>query len=331
MASEVASETTPPATQLQRIREITFDYAGARGLDDVVGNMSGIAIDRDFAWTVSDEGRTFECLRITDAGFVLDEQYRLDDFFPGLPAGHEADLESADVYGGRLWLCGSHCRVRRQSETPGTLDPNFKRRPSRHLLGSIELGGSGKPKRGTGRALPFTGDGSLRRRLREDAYLSGFLNLPSKENGLDIEGLTLLQKRLLLGLRGPVIDSHALVVSLPRKAAMLPEDDEPHLHMLDLKGLGVRDLARDGETVLVLAGPVTAADGPFRIQRWQPSGAGRIETAELLHEWTTSREHPEGLSPFAIGGRPGVIVVYDTPDGHRRSGTKVAADWFAWS
>ena len=324
----MANETVAPA-QLQRIREITFDYAGARNAGDVVGNMSGIAIDREFAWTVSDEGRTFECLRIGDAGFRLDEQYKLDDFFPGLPSGHEADLESVDVFGGRLWLSGSHCRVRREPKVAGTLDPGFKRRPSRHLLGSIELGGSGKPKRGTGHALPFTGVGSLRRRLRENAYLSGFLNLPSKENGLDIEGMTLLPRRLLLGLRGPVIDSHAIVVSLPRKAAMLPEDGKPHLHMLDLGGLGVRDLARDGEAVLVIAGPVTGADGPFRIHRWQPSGAGRIEAPQAIYQWATNHRHPEGLCPYAIDGRPGILVVYDTSDKGESAATTAAADWLA--
>lgn len=319
---------TPSLAQLQLTREITFDYAGARDIDNVTGNISGIGIGGGSAWTVSDEGRTFERLAAADGGFALVEQYDLDDFFPGLPEGHEADLESVDVFDGRLWLCGSHCRVRREAEEPGTLDPNFKRRPSRHLLGSIALGGSGKPKKGTGLALPYTGAGSLRRRLRENPYLSSFLDLPSKENGLDIEGLTLLPNRLLLGLRGPVIDSHAVVVSLPRRAASLT-DDKPHLHMLDLGGLGVRDLARRDDHVLVLAGPVTAADGPFRIHRWQPSGAGRIETANLLYEWTSSREHPEGLCPFALDNRPGMLVAYDTPDGRRRSGAKVSVDWFA--
>lgn len=322
----MVSEPAAPAKPLQRVRELTLDYTGARDIDDVTGNMSGIAIDREFAWTVSDEGRTFECLRINEAGFRLEEQYKLDDFFPNLPVGHEADLESVDVFGGRLWLSGSHCRVRREPKEAGTLDPGFKRRPSRHLLGSIELGGAGKPKRGTGHALPFSGEGSLRRRLRKNAYLAGFLNLPSKENGLDIEGLALVQKRLLLGLRGPVIDSHAIVVSLPRKAALLPEDGKPHLHMLDLGGLGVRDLARDGEAVLIIAGPVTGADGPFRIHRWQPSEAGRIERPEMVYEWTTTASHPEGLCPFSMDGRPGILIVYD---GRNRTGAAVSADWLA--
>ncbi|WP_352624669.1 DUF3616 domain-containing protein [Mesorhizobium sp. M0578] len=89
---------------------------------------------------------------------MLDTQYDLDDFFVDLPEGHETDLESVDAVNGRLWLCGSHCRVRREPDVPGVLDPGFRRRPSRHLLGSIELNGSGKPKKGTGTALPYTGE-----------------------------------------------------------------------------------------------------------------------------------------------------------------------------
>ena len=40
----MADETAATA-KLTRMRQITFDYAGARNAGDVVGNMSGIAID----------------------------------------------------------------------------------------------------------------------------------------------------------------------------------------------------------------------------------------------------------------------------------------------
>ncbi|WP_352624683.1 DUF3616 domain-containing protein [Mesorhizobium sp. M0578] len=171
----------------------------------------------------------------------------------------------------------------------------------------------------------------MRRILRTNPFLSAFLDLPSKENGLDFEGMTILPKQILLGLRGPVIDSHAVIVALARKAVTLAADGAPRLHMLDFKGLGVRDLARDADTILALAGPVTATDGPFRIYRWRPSVSGKVETADLLHEWTSSQEHPEGLCPLMRNGEPGVLVVHDTPDPRRRSGTHVTGDWFALS
>ncbi|WP_447253644.1 DUF3616 domain-containing protein [Mesorhizobium sp. ORM8.1] len=112
------------------MRQVTFDYAGARDIGDVIGNVSGIAIDREFAWTVSDEGRTFECLRINDAGFTLEEQYKLDDFFPDLPAGHEADLESLDVFGGLR--AAADLRMEHKRPAPGRPVPVCHRRPARY-------------------------------------------------------------------------------------------------------------------------------------------------------------------------------------------------------
>ena len=58
----------------------------------------------------------------------------------------------------------------------------------------------------------------IRRRLRKDPVLGPFVGLPSKENGLDIEGLAVRGDTVLLGLRGPVIRGYALVVRLEMKA-----------------------------------------------------------------------------------------------------------------
>lgn len=55
------------------------------------------------------------------------------------------------------------------------------------------------------------------------------------------------------------------------------EDRLPYRkHVLDLDGLGVRDLCPSGDDLLVLAGPTMDLDGPVRIYRWH--GACRVET-----------------------------------------------------
>jgi hypothetical protein len=307
---------------------IVFDFDGAKKIDAVIGNLSGVAVDGAAAWTVSDEGRTFERHERTATGFKLSKQYELVDFFPDLPSGKEADLESLDVSGKRIWLCGSHCRVRVEPDATGAMSSEVRARKSRHLLGSIGLDAKHLPIRRSAAAMPFSGAGSLRSKLRPDPFLSIFLELPSKENGLDIEGLAVLPKRVLLGLRGPVVDSHAIVLSLPRDSKLPTADGEPYRHLLDLGGLGVRDLAYGAEGVLVLAGPVTRADGPFRIHRWHPSRSRQPETAEVLHEWALDHDHPEGICSFKLDGKPGLLIVYDGAEG-RRSGTAVTADWFA--
>ena len=158
--------------------------------------------------------------------------------------------------------------------------------------------------------------------------ISRRIGLPSKENGLDIEGMTLLSHSVLLGLRGPVIDSHAVIVSLLRTAARPADEGAPKLHFFDLRGLGIGDLCRDGNSVLILAGPVTGADGPFRLYRWQPRRSAALEPVDLNHEWQLGHEHPEGVCPLSINGKPGLLVVYDSPDPRRLSRSKVSADWF---
>lgn len=303
---------------------VFLDYAGAANLEEVLGNLSGCAADGSTLWTVSDEGRSVERLEREDGDYRFVEQMDLDALFPELPSGKEADLESVDVADGRVWLCGSHCRVRRKATVDGLPDPGFRRRSSRHLLGSFRTTG----RRSGRQAVPALGEGSLRRRLREDPFLGPFLALPSKENGLDIEGLVVLGSRAMLGLRGPVIDGLAVVVEFRLERNATAREAALRLHFIDLRGLGIRDLARHGDDVLVLAGPVTAADGPFGLHRWTPANTGRAQRAELLHPFPISRERPETVCALDRDGRQGALVLYDSPVGGRLEGTRYRADWF---
>lgn len=58
---------------------------------------------------------------------------------PGRHRGDEADIEAISVSGGKLWICGSHCRVRRNRTNVKKIDPRFRSRASRRLLGVITL------------------------------------------------------------------------------------------------------------------------------------------------------------------------------------------------
>ena len=98
--------------------------------------------------------------------------------------------------------------------------------------------------------------------LRGNAFLGPYVGLPSKENGLDVEGLAVSGDYVVLGLRGPVLGSHAFIVVLllPHNGdgVLIPKniDSKPYrLHALFLGGLGIRDLLFDGNRLLILAGP----------------------------------------------------------------------------
>jgi len=283
---------------------------------------------------VSDEGRTFECLEPHSDGFRLYRQIELDAVFEALPGRRkqdEADLESIDVADERIWLGESHCIVRRQVEKTNcdTVDPRFRVRKSRRLLGSVPIAAvlaDEKSGSEVGTALPFSGRGSLRQRLSGNLYLSPFIDLPSKENGLDIEGLVVAGKKLLLGLRGPVVDSIAIVVELSHGAAGTIKPSPARLHFLNLDGLGIRDLARSDGEILVLAGPVSGAGGPFCLYRWQRRVTNKIQLPDLWYEWPPEGDAPEGICRKDNG----LLVVYDLrKDSTRINGKRVRADRLA--
>ena len=311
---------------------IMLDYTGAKG-EKLLGNLSGIAAMGEFLWTVSDEGRTLECLRQSGGGYELANQFKLDEVFagiPGLAKSDELDLESIDIADGVLWLSGSHCRVRAKplnDDVEGApVEPNsrIKDRPSRTLFGRIALEQDGGGL-GAAKALPFEAPGSLRAHLAQNAFLEPFLKLPSKENGLDIEGLAMLEGAAFLGLRGPLIDSHAAAVELALDGAF--QISESHMHFIDLEGLGIRDIARDGDGLILIAGPVTGASGPFRLCNWKPQRSKAVQTAQTLFEWPAGPEKPEGLCMTERGGRRGAIILYDSPDKSRVEELRYSADW----
>jgi len=121
--------------------------------------------------------------------------------------------------------------------------------------------------------------------LAADEHFSLFAEIPSKDNGLDVEGLAAFEDRIPLGMRGPVRGWAAVLEVRP-----IQDTAEPtrltlsfpayRKQFLDLGGLGVRDLCRDGDDVLVLAGPTMDLDGPVRVYRWRD--AARAHDVEIV-------------------------------------------------
>ena len=335
-----------------KAEQITLDYAGADGLKDILHNLSGVALAGRFLWTASDEGRTIECLEPDGDGYRLRKQHGLDSLFPNLPDERgddhdrpaEADIELLAVCDGALWICGSHCMVRWQTKKDREEEktqqrvrarPELNRRASRHLLGKVALKDEGGGLESRGDHLPFKKKGSLRDALKQNPFLKPFIGLPSKENGLDIEGLTTRDgKRMLFGLRGPLVDNFAVVVELEVSGGLKLANLRPVTHFLDLKGLAVRDLAQSGEEILVLAGPVSDAWGPFRLYRWQPCKSRYVQSPEDGH-WPLDPQHigekPEAICRLDHQGRSGLMVLYDKPHTSRIEGNRYTADWIPFA
>jgi hypothetical protein len=106
-------------------------------------------------------------------------------------------------------------------------------------------------------------------------------------------------------------------------------------HFLDLRGLGVRDRCRQGEDLLVLAGPTMELDGRTAVFRWRNALTSHAEAVvhrddlkcELDVPFGKAEDRAEGIT--LLDDRSSVLVVYDAPAGERKTGDHgVCADVF---
>jgi hypothetical protein len=163
--------------------------------------------------------------------------------------------------------------------------------------------------------------------LADDPHLGPFLHTPSKENGLDVEGLAVRGNRVWLGLRGPVLRGHAVVLDLELtekasgrlKARRIDDRRRSRKHLVDTHGLGIRDMRLDGGDLLLLVGPTMPREGPALVLRWRDAvhgeGSGviapdRIETAAEL-PYQLHVDHPEGLELWPEADPGALLIIYD--------------------
>ena len=316
-------------------------------------NLSAVRSDGPVLWVAGDETATVERLVADDertpqeyAGQVT---YRLADLvtLPGLDADEEADIEGLARSGDFLWAVGSHSLRRKRIKAKHSGAKALARlarvqgQANRQILVRIpvvdEQGLPALVRAGVVRGVPvraavfgFVGH-DLRHLLALDEHLAPFLPIPGKDNGLDIEGIAVAGDRVYLGLRGPVLRGWAFVLELrpqvdpldPGRLVLAPfPDGAPYRkHVLDLDGLGVRDLCPVGDDLLVLAGPTMTLDGPVRVYRWR--GAARAEVAEVVRgeALVCEVDLPQGVRQdkaegIGLLGPPDdlrLIVVYDNP------------------
>ncbi|MBL8672487.1 MAG: DUF3616 domain-containing protein [Alphaproteobacteria bacterium] len=274
----------------------------------------------------------------------------------------EADIEGLAVEDGYLWLVGSHSLARgkvdvaRNPAGAATALLGVKADPLRYLLARIPVTEEAEPEvpprlvartAGAGtageagerqalclRQLNQAAGNVLTAALLADPLIAPFLAIPAKDNGFDVEGIAVEpgsggDHRVLLGLRGPVLRGQAIALALRLRPGadwleLVPVAERSYARcFLDLDGLGIRDLARDGRDILVLAGPTMDLDGPVGVWRWRNAFATitadrPVPADELKHVLALPHgrgcDHAEGMTVVKrAGGRRSLLVVFDSP------------------
>jgi hypothetical protein len=181
----------------------------------------------------------------------------------------------------------------------------------------------------------------MTRALTVDPHVGPFCSIPSKDNGLDVEGLAVRGERVFVGLRGPVLRGWAVLLELhvqPTPGGFLELSKPLRKHFLHLDGLGIRELAIHRKHLYILAGPTMDLDGPVFIYQWRNaldmSGEAVVPRQELRVgceiPFGTGADHAEGMTIVGPASAPKVMVCYDTPAKQRIVGDNtVRADVFA--
>ena len=323
--------------------------------DDIISDISAAAFSPDgYLWVGSDEMIGVERLEPTsDRSYGKHQRFLLSDYIDLFNTEDEIDIEGMDYADGYLWITGSHSTKRKKVKDKSDAK-NLERLATvttdlnRFILARIPII-NGKPVKSctlaegnqlTAACLQTTEERNiLFELLKEDIHLQPFVTsaIPSKDNGLDIEGIAVAEGKLFLGLRGPVLRGWAMILELELESTQpgiltfqeITSDGAKYKkHFFDLNGLGIRELCIRDRDLIILAGSTMAVEAEMKVFCWQKaldSHESQIHSAEngdlvpLFNlPFTIGSDHAEGLALYSyLEANDSLMVFYDSPDQQR--------------
>ena len=218
--------------------------------------------------------------------------------------GPEMDIEGLAVEGKYIYVVGSHSSKRKKVNE----DKKSKKNREHFHADNIE----DERNRDWLYRLRIDSQGNevareqitLREIIKRDAVLKTFSNIPSKENGVDIEGLAVKDEWLYIGFRGPVFRENYVPV-------MKLQFDDPKgtydLLYIELGGRGIRGMTSVSDGYLIVAGPV--GDGPASYQLYHWDGKDVIPGKDLETADIGKTRLLGDIIPPKNGKSEGVVVI----------------------
>jgi hypothetical protein len=155
--------------------------------------------------------------------------------------------------------------------------------------------------------------------------LKAWADKTSVEGGLNVEGIAVdpdpQHPRVLLGLRGPVLNGNALVVPIRvknREAPLTVDNlvmDQPNAIQLNLNGQAIRDIQWDSQlrSFLIISGsPETEDKTDFILWQWSgEANQSRDDAKPKQQSLLDKKMKPEGIAPMKFPNRQFVLIAGD--------------------
>jgi hypothetical protein len=245
------------ATELEELGKVEFT-GDIKQPEDI----SAVAVFGDGEYLVigTDEGVQIQVLKQSgDDTYKVEQTISLVDF----ETEEEIDIEGIAVEGKTVYVIGSHSRKRSKVKPDKTQEKN-RERLAENELEPLREGVYRLKLKSNGELDSKIKSTSLRRRIDLDPTLKVFAQIPSKENGVDLEGIAVDGNKLYAAFRGPVLrDGYVPILEF--------EFDKPHKAetlYVNLGGRGIRDIVRVKKGFLLIGGPVGDAPVSYELYFW---------------------------------------------------------------
>lgn len=228
---------------------------------------AAVAIGSSFFITASDEDAGLRIYSKQKPGLPV-STFTLVPHLPLRGRSFELDLEGGCLIGHRVYWIGSHARTK-----------NGERRRNREHFFAVDVDPASLESPSP--ILKFVGhaNGNFLESIfnskpgRDHALREASNNESKSREGLNIEGLCASKEGgLWIGFRSPTPQKKALLIHLdnPNEVLLGGEAILGRSIVLDLDGLGIRDLVSDQDRIYLVAGSHGTKD-KSRIYRWKPS------------------------------------------------------------
>jgi hypothetical protein len=298
------------------VKKIQNETIGFQG--EIIANedVSAIAIFGNYLLIGSDEGNQIQVLKkLSDESTY---QVVRNITLP-VPAGskQEADIEGITITNNTVYVVGSHSLNRKTIKSDLTYQENLKRM----VKVEDELNRKGVYRLefdpNTAQLSSEIQRESLSNIIKNEKNLERFITIPSKENGIDIEGIAVKEDKLYLGFRSPILRDNYVPVLIV-KFEDLKKEDYYQISYVNLNGNGIRDLTAVEKGFLILSGSGGDGISPYQLYFWDgkdsiPGTDKEPTTLKLLGEIPA----PEGAKAEGMtvmketDSAYKILVVYD--------------------